>query len=590
MRIIFVLLVLCTQLSYPYAQELIRGPYLQIATSSSIVIRWRTDLPATGLVTFGTDSLQSNTIIEDSFPTNEHVVQLINLLPHTKYYYKIGISKSHLLSDTYNFFYTMPVPGTSELYRIGVFGDCGNNSTNQRNVRDQLEKYLDTNHLDSWILLGDNAYWSGTEDQYQSGFFNLYKNNLLKNAPLWPSPGNHDYANSTSLQISHAMPYYNIFSFPVNGEAGGIASHNASYYSFDLGNIHFLSLDSYGMETEKRYKLYDTLSPQVQWIKKDLDSNKNKDWIIAYWHHPPYTMGSHNSDVETDLVRIRQNFIRILERYGVDLILCGHSHVYERSSLMKGFYDNAALFNQDKHTLSSSSGLYDGSDNSCPYIKDYDGTVYVVTGSSGQLGGQAPGFPMKMMQYSNSQNGGSMLLEVQQNRLNAKWICADGTIRDQFVMMKSVNQFHQYTVAEGSNLMLQASYLGSYNWSTGNTNKSALSITPSIGLHNYTVRDNYNCLADTFSVQVIAADWKKEVTIVPNPSPSGTVKIKIQNDYPIAASLILTDMSGRIIYQTHLSLTKSPQAFLPGGLPKGIYNLTVIINSKISTQKMLILE
>src|SRR5262249_16047494 len=147
---------------------------------------------------------------------------------------------------------------------------------------------------------------------------------------------------------------------------------------------------------EGQYRLYDTLGPQVQWVKKDLEANKKKGWVIAYWHHPPYTMGSHTSDKEDELVHIRENFIQIRERYGVDLILCGHSHDYERSKLMKGHYGPEASFNSG-FLVNNSSGAYDGTPNSCPYLKDsatgYKGTVYVVSGSAGQLGGTHPGYP-----------------------------------------------------------------------------------------------------------------------------------------------------------------------------------------------------
>ncbi len=116
-------------------------------------------------------------------------------------------------------------------------------------------------------------------------------------------------------------------------------------------------------------------TPQVQWIKKDLAANKNKDWVIAYWHHPPFTMGSHNSDKEDELVKIRENFIRILEREGVDLVVCGHSHLYERSKLINGHYGLENTFNDKQHSVSNSTAFYNGSHNSCPYIKSTNVTT-----------------------------------------------------------------------------------------------------------------------------------------------------------------------------------------------------------------------
>ncbi len=60
----------------------------------------------------------------------------------------------------------------------------------------------------------------------------------------------------------------------------------------------------------------------LQWLESDLVLN-DKPWLIAIWHHPPYTKGSHNSDTEGGLIDMRQNALPILEAWGVDLVLTG---------------------------------------------------------------------------------------------------------------------------------------------------------------------------------------------------------------------------------------------------------------------------
>lgn len=154
-------------------------------------------------------------------------------------------------------------------------------------------------------------------------------------------------------------------------------------------------------------------------------------------------MGSHNSDTESLLVKIRENFIKILEDEGVDLILCGHSHVYERSKLMKGYYGKEADFDATKYNLSNSTALYDGSKNSAPYLKsktNTKGTVYVVSGSAGAQGGHKETWPHDAMYYSNNEVGGAVMLEIQGNQLDLKWIQSDGKIGDHFTMMKDVSK------------------------------------------------------------------------------------------------------------------------------------------------------
>jgi hypothetical protein len=488
--------------------SLIRGPYLQKATSTSMNVRWRTDAPGGSVVYYGTHPDTLNSYVSDSAFKMDHELTISSLIPRTRYYYEIRTLTNTLQGDTNNYFQTLPVPGSTDLVRIGVIGDCGNNSTNQVQVRNQLKNYLGNNYMDSWILLGDNAYSSGTENEFQASFFNIYRDGFLKQNPLFPAPGNHDYSNgSSTAQDNHNIPYYSMFTMPTNGESGGIPSNNEAYYSFDIGTVHFLSLDSYGEEDAGTTRLYDTLGAQVQWIKADLAANTNKGWIVAYWHHPPYTKGSHNSDTETELVRIRENFIKILERNGVDLVLCGHSHDYERSKLQKGHYGAETTFNATQHNVSTSSAIYDGSSNSCPYIKDsatgYQGTVYVVSGSAGQLGGTTSGYPHNAMQYSNATNGGSMILEVQGNRLDAKWICADGVIRDKFTMMKDVNKVDTTTVFSGVSDTLTASWTGTYAWNSGATTQS-INIAPNADTL-ITVKDNTTstCLTDSHLINVV---------------------------------------------------------------------------------------
>jgi hypothetical protein len=424
-----------------YRPAIIRGPYLQAATDNSMIIRWRTDEKDKSIVRFGIAPDALTQEAADSSLVTEHIIKIAGLKPLSKYYYAIAGNEGVLQQGEDNSFRTLPITGDDRhTYRIAAFGDCGNNSVNQRNVRDQLIKHLGSNELNAWILLGDDAYSYGKDVEYQTNFFNVYKDDLLKKYPLFPSPGNHDYhdepAESAAVQQNGTVAYYQNFSVPDQGEAGGVPSHTKAYYAYDLGNIHFISLDSHGEEDGKR--LSDTMGRQAQWLKKDLAANKNKTWVVVYWHHPPYTMGSHNSDDQTELVNVRKNLLPLLERYGVDLVLCGHSHDYERSRLMAGHYGPEPTFSAAKYNLSSSSGKNDGSPDSAPYLKSKNnrGTVYVVAGSAGQLGGTQKSFPHDAMYYSNADVGGALLLEVTGKKLDLSWVCSDGQVRDHFTMTK----------------------------------------------------------------------------------------------------------------------------------------------------------
>ena len=503
---LFVLFVQAQRPTGPSHAVLLRGPYLQAATSTSIVVRWRTDVLTRGVVQWGKTLGQPDRSAQDSVLVTEHKILLTGLEPDTKYYYSIGAYRDSLQWGADDYFVTLPKPGTEALYRIAAVGDCGNNSVNQRSVRDALVQYLGSNYLNAWILLGDNAYYTGRDAEFQSNFFNIYKDNFLPRYPLYPSPGNHDYYDGDSteekVQHTHQVAYYQNFTMPVDGEAGGVASHNPAFYSFDLGNIHFISLDSYGIEQDQ-YRMYDTLGPQAEWVKKDLEANAHKGWVIAYWHHPPYTMGSHNSDHEDELVHIRENFIRILERYGVDLIICGHSHDYERSKLIKGHYGPETSWDSTAFVVNPSSGFYDGTPNSCPYLKDsssgYAGTVYIVSGSAGQLGGQQTSWPHDALPYADVTHGGAGMLEIRGDRLDWKWICSDGQVRDRFTILKNTKQRHHLTVKKGEAVTLSAAFAG--KWSKTNSTGATLEVRPT-HTTEYTVKDPAGCVSETFEVEV----------------------------------------------------------------------------------------
>ena len=98
-----------------------------------------------------------------------------------------------------------------------------------------------------------------------------------------------------------------------------------------------------------------------------------------------------------------------------------------------------ADFDSTKYNISNSSGKNDGSLNSAPFVKDSrhnEGTVYVVSGSAGKLGGRQTTYPHNAMYFSDETHGGASLLEINGDRLDFKWICADGVIRDQFTILK----------------------------------------------------------------------------------------------------------------------------------------------------------
>jgi hypothetical protein len=477
-----------------------RGPYLQMVGKHSAIIRWRTNKPTDSRVAVGTTVGNYPSLTTDTALTTEHEVAISGLQPDTKYYYQVGTTKKRQGNKT-NYFTSAPDTGHKEKIRIAAFGDCGRNWFGYQTwVLNAYRNYTKKNRADVMLLLGDNAYNHGTDREYQYKFFSRYGSSILKNHALFPTPGNHDYGRES--RASRSIPYYQNFTMPTNGELGGVPSGTEAYYSYNWGNIHFISMDSHGMEDGNTTRLYDTLGAQVTWLKKDLAANKQK-WTIMYWHHPPYTKGSHNSDAEEELVKIRTNFIPILERHGVDLVLTGHSHTYERSYLLKDYVEMEAAFNPSRHTADSSSATYKKGTNTCPYLtaagQVNHGTVYVVAGSSAAWGRKQEGFPHNALPFAHN-DGGMLYLEVEDNRLDAKFIKWNRKVADQFTIMKGVGTTTNLHIQSGTGATLTASWIGNYLWSTGETTRS-ITIKPTTTA-TYTVNDTNRCVKDSFEVVV----------------------------------------------------------------------------------------
>ena len=93
------------------------------------------------------------------------------------------------------------------------------------------------------------------------------------------------------------------------------------------------------------------------------------------------------------------------------------------------------------------------------------------------------------------------MLEVNANRLDLKWVCADGVVRDQFTMMKNVNKRSTIRLKRGESTTLTASFVGNYKWSSGKNTRSIV-VSPPVGKSTYTVKDEFSCVEDSFEVTV----------------------------------------------------------------------------------------
>ena len=390
------------------------GPYLQLATPTSVHICWHTDQDSEAVVRFGDDPDQLDREARSASTGTTHQVLVKGLDPETRYYYSVGSPEQQLVGgDEDHQFRTPPVPGTSRPTRIWVLGDSGTADASAAAVRDAYYQRFGYEDTDLWLMLGDNAYTLGALVEYQRAVFDMYPE-ILRRVALWPTRGNHEYFEEV---------YYDLFTLPMAGEAGGMPSGSEAYYSFDHGNIHFICLDSQG--TDRSID-----GAMAAWVESDLAATE-QEWIIAFWHHPPYTRGSHNSDVGPRMRKMRQTFVPLLEAGGVDLVLSGHSHSYERSYLIHGHHENSSTFEESmKVDPGNGREEEDGAYRKIP-LPDA-GAVYCVAGSSGRVSAGPWNHPAMVHAAGVL---GSLVIKVDGNRLDLLFLNDSGNIDDHMTLI-----------------------------------------------------------------------------------------------------------------------------------------------------------
>lgn len=429
-------LVLVPLLTMNHPPSLARDPYLQLGTPESIVLRWRTDRPSDSRVALGPSPGSLTDLVEEPALTTEHVVEITGLSPDTRYFYSVGSSAQVMAGDDDDhFFLTPPLPGVAKPTRIWVLGDSGTADIQAKYVRDAYRAYTGSRHTDLWLMLGDNAGVGGTQHEYERAVFEIYTE-LLPKSVLWPTLGNHDGYSADSL--TQSGPYYEIFTLPTAGEAGGLPSGTEAYYSFDYGSIHFICLESQQIDRSPT-------GAMMTWLQQDALAT-SQDWIIAFWHNPPYTKGPHDSDTEINSIEMRENALPLLEDAGVDLVLSGHSHSYERSFLLDGHYGHSGTLATEM-ILDGGDGREDGDGaygkpggGPVPHL----GTAYVVAGSSGKVGVGPLDHPAM---HISLRRRGSLVLDIDGDRLDATFLDAVGTIRDRFTILKSSTNVPPVAVA-----------------------------------------------------------------------------------------------------------------------------------------------
>ena len=186
--------------------------------------------------------------------------------------------------------------------KFAVIGDSGTGDKHQISVANMLAKAREKFKFDFVVMMGDNLYTGDSTKSYQKSFEIPYKALLDAGVKFYAALGNHDNPNQRLYKP-----------FNMNGER---------YYTFkpDKSSVRFFALDSNYVDDK-----------QLEWLDKEL-SNSGSDWKIAFFHHPLYSSGDTHGPAELQRDLLEPVFLK----HGVNVVMSGHEHFYERIKPQKG--------------------------------------------------------------------------------------------------------------------------------------------------------------------------------------------------------------------------------------------------------------
>jgi hypothetical protein len=260
-----------------------------------------------------------------------HHVALDDLRPDTAYVYEIVGDGTATRRGTFR-----TAPAGRAPFRFTAFGDQGTGD----------KDYLISAAQGRWIVdqvdgrepllnlhLGDLAYANLQSAGKRGAAWDTFMDNNARSAasrPWMPILGNHEIEKGNG-PLGYDQ-YLGRFRLPSNGSS----HHDGHWYAFTVGTVRFVAVDAEDWALQKGGDIFNkgySAGAQLTWLKRELRSaraDRRHDWVVVLVHHPLVS----SADLNGPDVGVREALLPLLHAHGVDLVLSGHDHDYERSYLL----------------------------------------------------------------------------------------------------------------------------------------------------------------------------------------------------------------------------------------------------------------
>lgn len=259
---------------------------------------------------------------------------LTGLEPDTWYYYQIeAVSGGAQEKSKIYSFYSGNESSKNDAFSFLYMGDAQTSTSNSEYnqwltlLQDAKSQGLDF----SFVMMGGDMVNDGQTVSEWEDYLTRASVEFCS-TPVMSVPGNHECNDAATYRPTL---YKQLFSMPKNGPEG----FEEEFYSFDYGNCHILAVNSNTFEPLANEKITQADMDRIQaWMKEDLE-NSQAEFNIVVTHHPVYSVVSDNISK-----KVLENWAPIFEEGGVDLVLCGHQHVYMRTkSMLQGKEDENGI-------------------------------------------------------------------------------------------------------------------------------------------------------------------------------------------------------------------------------------------------------